>query len=175
MWGRCKHARVIRLHCTCRIIRASSRIGISTSTAGEAYWYALNGGSRALGGQPSGDRTRYREHVETRWILGEPGVTRGQHGLPECSYRWAFYIGCDPTGGVACQEGHNLQDFSLDSDTNNRHAARDDIGCYTVGKLQAMLVKPVCNAWSCRLHRKRCNTCSRHWDFVKRWQAELLA
>jgi hypothetical protein len=32
-------------------------------------------------------------------------------------------IGCDPAGGVACQERHNLQLHSLHPRTKNRHAA----------------------------------------------------
>jgi hypothetical protein len=57
-----------------------------------------------------------------------------------------FDIGWDPAGGVACQEGHTLQVRSLDIHTKNRHVARDDVGRYTHGNLQAMLLKPVYDA-----------------------------
>ena len=55
-------------------------------------------------------------------------------------------MGCDPAGGVPCQDAQNLQVRSLDTRTKNRHAARDEIGRYTLGNLQSMLLKPVCNA-----------------------------
>jgi len=71
---------------------------------------------------------------------------RVPHQLPLCLHHWVFDIGCDPAGGVACQEGHNLQGCSLDTCTKNKHVAQDDVGCYTQGNLQAMLLKPVCNA-----------------------------
>jgi len=73
-------------------------------------------------------------------------ATRVQHWLPWCWHCGAFDIGCDPAGGVACQEGHHLQVGSLDTRTKSRHAARDDVGRYTQGNLQAMLLKPVCNS-----------------------------
>jgi len=73
-------------------------------------------------------------------------VTRVPHRLPWCWNRSAFDTGCDPAGGVACQEGHNLQVRSLETRTKNRHVTRDDVGRYTQGNLQAMLLKPVCNA-----------------------------
>ena len=88
-----------------------------------------------------------------------------------CWHRWAFYIGCDPTRGVACQKRYFLQVRSLDTRTKNRNAARDDAGRYTQGNLQAMLLKPVCNAWSCHLHKERCNTRSGRWNFIQRWEA----
>jgi hypothetical protein len=72
----------------------------------------------------------------------------------------------DPTGGVACQRGHNLQVRSLDTRTKTRHAARDNVGHYTQGNMQAMLLKPGCNACNCHLHIKRCNTHSGLWDCV---------
>jgi len=34
-----------------------------------------------------------------------------------------------------------------------------------------MLLKPVCNAWSCHVHRELWNTRSRRRDFVERWEA----
>ena len=55
-------------------------------------------------------------------------------------------MGCDPTRAVACQDAHDLQVCSLDTHTEHRHAARDDVGRYPLGNLQAMLLKPVCNA-----------------------------
>jgi len=161
VWGRGTQARITRLHWTCQAIRASSWSGKSTSGDGQACRSALNGGGRASGG-----RSWYREYVETRWILGGHGAMRVRHRLPWCWHRWASYIGCDPAGGVACQKGHNLQVRSLDTRTKIRHAARDDVGRYTQGNLQAMLLQPVCNAWSCHLHRERCNTRSRRWDWV---------
>jgi len=75
--------------------------------------------------------------------------------------------------GVAWHEGYNLQLCSLDTHTNYRHVARDDVGRYTQRNPQAMLLKLGCNAWSCHLHRERCNTCSRRWDFVSRWEAGI--
>ena len=51
-----------------------------------------------------------------------------------------------PPGGVACQEGHNLQVHYLDTCTKKRHATRDDVGCYTLGNPEAMLLQPVCNS-----------------------------
>jgi len=72
--------------------------------------------------------------------------------------------------GCFWQEAHNLQVRSLDTRTKNRHAAWDDVGCYTLGNLQAMLLSPLCNWWSCHLHRERCNTHSWCWDFVQRWE-----
>jgi len=71
---------------------------------------------------------------------------RVRHRLPWCWHHSALYIHCDPAGGVACQKGHNLQVRSKDTRTKNRHAARDDVGRYTQGTLQAMLLKPVCKA-----------------------------
>jgi hypothetical protein len=50
------------------------------------------------------------------------------------------------TGGVAYQEGQNFEVQSLDTHTENRHAAQVDIGHYTLGNLHAMLLKLVCNA-----------------------------
>jgi len=170
VWGHGKQARITRLHCTCPAVRASSCSGESTSGGGQACRSALYGGGRAWGG-----RTRYREYVETRWILRGHGAMRVRHRLPWCWHRWAFYIGCDPAGGLPCQKGHNLQVRSLDTRTRNRHAARDDVGLYTQGNLQATLLKPVCNASSCHRHRERCNTRSRRWDFVLWWDAGVPA
>jgi len=161
VWGRGKQARITTLHCTCQAVHASSWSGKSTSGGGHACRSALYGGGRASGG-----RSCYGDYVETRWMLSEHGVTCVQHRLPWCWHHWAFYIGCDPAGGVAWQEGHNLQLRSLDSGIKNRHAARDDLGRYTLGILQIMLLKPVCNAWSCHRHRERCNTRSQRWDCV---------
>jgi len=166
VWGCGKYAQITRLHCTCRAIRASSWSGKSTSGGGQACQSALYGGGWAWG-----SRSQYRECVQTRWILGEHGAMRVWHQLPCCSYCWAFYMGCDPAGGVPCQDAQNLQVRSLDTRTKNRHAARDEIGRYTLGNLQSMLLKPVCNAWSCHLHREHCNTHSRRWDVVWRWEA----
>jgi len=161
VWGHGKQARITRLHFTSQATRASSWSGKSTSGGRQACQSALYGGGWALGG-----RLRYREYVETHWIVGKHGAMRVQYRLPWCWRRWAFYIDCDPAGGVPCQEGHNLHVCSLDTRTKNRHAARDDVGCYTLRNLQAMLLKPVCNDWSCHLHREGCNTHSRRWDLV---------
>ena len=100
---------------------------------------------------------------------------RVRHGVRWCRHRWGFDIGCDPPGGVACQEGHNLQVHSLDTPTRDRHVTRDNVGRYTQGTLQAMLLKPVCNGWRCHLHRECCNTHSRRWDFVSRWEGGVPA
>jgi len=108
-------------------------------------------------------------------MLSGHGATRVRHWLPVCWHRWAFDIGCDPTGGVACQEGHNPQVRSLDSRTKNRHATRDDVGRYTQGNLQVMLLKPVCNPWSYHLHREHCNTSSQRWDCAERSEAGVTA
>jgi len=161
VWGRGKQAQITRLHCTCQDDRVSSKSGKSTSRGGQACRTALCGGNRASGGH-----SRYRESVETRWILGGNGTTRVQHRLPWCRHHWAFFIGCDPAGGVACHKGHNLHIRSVDTRTKSSHAARDDVGRYTQGNLQAMLLKPVCNTWSCHLHREHWNTRFRCGDFV---------
>jgi len=170
VWGGGKQARITRLHCTCRAVCASSWSGKCTSAGDQACQSALYGTGRA-----SGARSGYREFVETRWILGEHGATTVQHRLPWCWHRWVFDIGCDPAGGGACQEGHNLQVRSSDTRTNNRHVARDDLGRSTQGNLRAMLLKQVSNAWSCHLHRERCNTRSRRWDFVSWWDSGVPA
>ena len=68
------------------------------------------------------------------------------HCLPQSWHRWTFFIGGHPATGVAHQEGLNLQVRSLDIRTENRHATPDDGGRYTLGNLQAMLLKPFCNA-----------------------------
>jgi len=86
-----------------------------------------------------------------------------------------FDISCDLVEGIACQEGHNLQVRALHTPTKHRHAPRDDVGCYTQVNRQAMLLKPVCNAYSSYLHRERCNTCSWGWDFVERSEAGVPA
>jgi hypothetical protein len=46
----------------------------------------------------------------------------------------------------------------LNTRTQNRHVAQDDVGYYTLSNLQARMLKLVCNAWSCNLQRERCNT-----------------
>jgi len=166
VWGRGKQARITRLHCACQAGRASSWNGKSTSGGGQACQSALYGEGRASGGG-----SQYREQAETRWMLGEHGATRVRHWLSWCWHRWAFYIGCDPAGGVACQEGYNFEVHSLYTRTKNRPATRDDVGCYTQANLQAMLLKPVCNTWSYHLHRERCSTRSRLWDYVEIWEA----
>jgi hypothetical protein len=51
----------------------------------------------------------------------------------------------------------------MDNHTDYRHATRDDAGHYTLGNLQGMLLEPVCNAWSCLLHREHRNTRYRRW------------
>ena len=142
--------------------------GKSTSGGGQACQSALQGGVRALGG-----RSRYREHHKTQSILSEEGWTRVRHRLPWCCHRCASYIGCDATGGVACEEQQNLQVCSWDTRTKNRHATPNAVGHYTLGNLQAMLLKPDCNAWSCHLHSERCITHSWCWDSVQRWEAQV--
>ena len=161
MCGRGKQARITRLHWTCRGVRAPEWSGKSTAGGDQACRSALYGGCRTSGG-----RSRYREYVETGWILREHGVTRVRHRQPCCWHWWAFDLGCDPASGVACQEGHNLPVGSLDTHTKSRHVAQDDVGHYTEGNRQAMLLKPVCNAWSCYLHRECCNTQSQCWDVI---------
>jgi len=104
-------------------------------------------------------------------MLSEHGVTRVWHQLLWCWHHWAFFIGCDATRGVVCQEGHNVQVCCLDTRTKNRHAAWDDVGRHTLGNTKAMLVKLVSNPWSCHLHTERFNTCSRGWDSVSRCDA----
>jgi len=169
-WGRVKQARVTRLHCTRRDVHASSRNGKFTSGGGQAcrsVWYG--------GGQAQGGHSRYRDYIQTCSILGESATTRVRHCFPWCWDHWVFDIGCVPAGGVACQEGHNLQFGSLDTRTENRHATRDDVSRNTLGNLQAMLLKQVCKAWSCHLHRERCNTSSRCWDCPSRWEVRVTA
>jgi hypothetical protein len=111
----------------------------------------LYGGSRA-----SGDRLRYRDSVEIHWILGAYGVTTVPHRLPWCLHRGVFLIGCDPAGGVTCQEGHNFHVQSLDSCTNIRHDSRDNVGRNTLGNLRPMLPKLVCNASSYHVYGEHC-------------------
>ena len=106
-------------------------------------------------------------------IVDEHGATRVQHRLAWCQHRWACYKCCDLATGIACQWGHSFQVCSLDNGTKNRHAAQDDIGHYTLGTLQAMLLKPVCNHWSCHLHRERWNTQCQHGAFANRWEAAV--
>lgn len=59
---------------------------------------------------------------------------------------WAFDIGCNPTGGVACQERYNIRVHSLVTHTKQWHAACDDVGRDTLGNLQGMLLNSVYNA-----------------------------
>jgi len=158
------------MHCTCRAVRAYSWGETSTSGGGQACQSAVYGGGRASGG-----RSRYWEYVDTRSILTEHNGVTVRHRLHWCWHHWAFYIGCDSAGGVACQEGHNLQVRSLDTETKNRHATGDDVSHYTLGNLQAMLLKLVCNTWSYHLHRERRNTRSQLRYFVYRWVAGLTS
>jgi len=140
VWSRGKQAQIIRLHCTCRAIRASLWNGKSTSGGGKACRSALYGEGQAWGGN-----SHYREYVETRWILGEHDATRDQHWQASYWNCWVFYIGCHLAWGVCCLEANNIQVRSLDTYTKDRHAARDNVGRYTLDTLQAMLRKPVCN------------------------------
>jgi len=162
VWGHGKQAQVTRLHWTCRAVRASSQSGTSTSGSDLARRSALYGGGQAPGGC-----SRYRGYGETHWILSEHCATRVRHRLTWCWHCWVFYIDRDPTRGVAFQEGHNLQVCSLDTRAKNRHAAWDDVGRYTPGNMQAMLLNPVRNAWSCHLQSEHCNTHSRRWVLCK--------
>jgi len=161
VWGRGKEAWITRLHRACRAVRVSWWSGKSTSAGGQACRSALY-----RGGWGSGDCSRYREYIEECSITGGDGTTRVWHRVPWCWHRRAFYIGCDPAGGDACKKGHNLQVRCLDIHTRNRHATRDDVGCYTQGNMQAMLVKPVSNACRCHLHTGCWNTRSWRCDFV---------
>jgi len=123
VWGRGEQALITRLHCTCRAICAPSWGGQSTSGGSRRCWSELCGGGRAAGG-----RTQYSENVEIGWICGKYGTMKVWHRPPWCRDCWAFSTGFDPTGGVACHEGHNLQVGSLDTCSKYRHAARDDLG-----------------------------------------------
>jgi len=98
-----------------------------------------------------------------------------RHRLPWWLHHWAFDIGCDSAGGVGSQEGHNLQVHSLDIRTKNRHVTQDDVGRHIEGNLQATLLKPVCNAKCCHLHREYCNTRSPCWELVYTWVAGVPA
>jgi len=126
VWGWGKQVRKTILHCTCRAIHASSWSGENTAGGGQACWSALDGRGRALG-----CCSCFREYFEICSIVGEHGAVRVLHLLPRCWNRWAFYAGCDPAGGVAFKEGHNVHVCSLDSRIRNRHTTRDDVGCYT--------------------------------------------
>jgi len=156
VWGRGKQARITRLHCTCWAIHASSWSGKSAAGGGQACRSALYGGGWASRGC-----SRYRDYAETHWIHSEHGTISVRHRLPWFWNCWAFYTGRDSAGGVACQEGHIVQVGTLDTRTGYRHACRADICRYTMCNLQAILIKLVCNAWSCHLHREHCNTRSR--------------
>jgi len=79
-----------------------------------------------------------------------------QHWLPLCWHRWVFYLGCDPAGAVALQEGQNHKVHCFNTCNWYRHTAWDDIGCYTQGILESMLLKLGCNAWSWHLLREIC-------------------
>jgi len=170
VWGRGKQAPITRLYCTCPAVRVSSWRGKSTCGGSQGGWSALYRVGRALGGN-----LRYRECVETPWIFVEHCATRVLHQQPWCWHRWVFNIGCDRAGGVACQEGHILQVCSLDTRTNKWHATQHDVGCYTQGNLQAMLLKQGCNAWSCHRHTEYCNTHSQCSDVVWRWETGVRA
>jgi len=97
VWGHGKHARKTWLHCTCWAVFAPSWSEKSTSGDAQACRPALNGGGQALEG-----RSRYREYIETGWILGDHDAMRVRHCLPWCFHCSVFYIGCDPARGVAC-------------------------------------------------------------------------
>jgi hypothetical protein len=70
---------------------------------------------------------------------------RVRHRWPWCWHRRAFYLSSEPTGAIHCQDTHNLKVRSLDTLNRYRHAARDDLGRYTLGNLQSMLLDPVYN------------------------------
>jgi len=134
VWGRDKQALTTRLCCTSRAIRAWLYSGKSTSEGGQACRSAI-----CLAGWAMESQSRYREFVETCWILSEHGATRVWHWLPLCWHYGACYIGCDPAGSVAWQEGHNLYVCSSDIPTGNRHATQEH-GChYSPGNLQPIL------------------------------------
>jgi len=158
------------LHCTCRAIRACSWSGKANSGGNQACRSPLS-----RGGQASGSRSRHRQYLERCWIIDEHGTTGVWHWIVWCSHCWALDICCNPARGVAWHVWHNLHVHSLDTHTKNRHAARDDVGLYALGNLQAMLLKPVCNAWSCNLHREICNTCSWSWDYAYSCEAKVPA
>jgi len=160
VWGRGKQARITRLHCTCLAVLLSSWSGKSTSADGQACRSAMKGGGRGSEG-----RSQYRECVDRRWILSEHGAVRVRHRRLKCLHCWLFYLRCNPAGGVACQVEHDLEVRSLDTPTKNRPAARDDVGRYTRGNLQAMMLKPVCNSRSCHLHIEHFDKRSQRWDY----------
>ena len=161
MWHRGEQACITMLHCTCRTVHVSLWIAKSTSTGEQEFWSALSGG-----GWAGKDHAQYREYVDTGWMLGEHCAMRVRHWLPWCWYYWAFNICCDPSRGVACQAGHNLQVRSLNTCTTNRYLTRDYVCRYSEGNLHHTLLKPVCNNWNCHLNRVHCNTWARHRDFV---------
>jgi len=165
-WGIGKQAWITRVHCTFQDICTSWCSEKSPSRGGQVCQCVGYAGSGA-----SGSRSWYREYVIIHCTLGEHGVTRVWHRLPWCLHCWVVYICFDSAGAVVCQEGQNLQVYSLDAGTKNRHAARDDIGCYTQGRLQAMLLTLDCKPWSCHLHREHWNAGSWCSDFVWKWEA----
>jgi hypothetical protein len=151
--GHGKQVWITWLHCTGQVIRTCSWSGQCSAGGGRACQCALY-----KGGQASGGCWQYTEYVNRSWILSEHCVTRVQNWLPWYWQHWEFFIGCDLTRGVACQQEHNLQVDSLDTCTKNRHPTPDDVGLNTLGNLQAMLVKPVSNAWRSYLLREHYNT-----------------
>ena len=122
VWGHDEQERITKLHCTCLAFHASSWSGHSTSGGDHACRSASYDRGWALGGHPL-----YQDHNEPRWILSEGGATRVCHQQPWCCHRWVFNIGCDLGWSVAWWEGYNLQVRSLDTHTENRHAAQDDV------------------------------------------------
>jgi len=166
VWGCGKQEQISTLHCTGWAVCTSSGRGKSTSGGGQECRAAVD-----VGGWASGDRSRYREYVKTRWIRIDLGAKLVCHRLSWCWHRWVFYICGDPARGVACQKGHNVQVCSLDTRAKNRHTAWDDIGLYTHGTVQTIVPKLVCNAWSYNQHGEHSNTRSQRWDCVIRWEA----
>jgi len=112
------------------------------------------------------------KQVESTVNIAQPqfGIGCLGVGIADCS----IHV-CDPAGGVAWQEGHNVQVRSLDTRTQNRHAARDDVGHYTQSNLEAKLLKPISNSWSCHLHRELTNTDSWRWDIDYKWETGVPA
>jgi len=149
VWHCGKEARITRLHFGCQAIHVFWSCGKSTSDGGQACRCAFYKGGRASGGH-----SQMRDYFEPGWIFGDDCAMRFRCWLPSCWDHWAFYNGWDPARGVPCQEGHDPPVCSMDIRTEKRHAIRDDVDRYTVGNLQATLVKLVSNTWSRHLQRE---------------------
>lgn len=166
---------MVGLHCTCRAICTSFWSGESTSAGGQVGQYALNGGGRAVG-----DHSRYWEYVETSWIVREHGATTVQHHMSWRWHCWVFYMGCNPAGGVACQERHNLQLRSLNTRTENWHAPLllisrmgQPVCCFLI----YLLRRPILSRWKdVTMQRFNCHMCTteNHWHTVDSHPKHIL-